>query len=202
MIFERLGPTLTLEYDHPCIYIIIGHPLILRSIELVRDHLEGKREIKFKNIGPGAVYSSMKEVYNKTDINRHELICRGVYLFQEINLDPDHEQMMERRKSGGCDIAVLGLDNETIHGFSRISIFSKYNSTCQLKPSEIICYQNCINNSTQPPSEIIKGEERRGKEWKEKEKKWKGEEREKREKRREKERKEKAQKYCAKACAV
>ncbi|KAL7549242.1 hypothetical protein ACHAWF_012530 [Thalassiosira exigua] len=114
-----------------------GHRLIRHSLELFRDHLEGKKTIEGYNIGP-------KEVYNITGkIDRNRLLNESIYLFKEAGLPESHPMMKDRFPRLACQFVLEGIveDGERkrngvqpvrpIYGFSRVKKYGTEDVPCR-----------------------------------------------------------------------
>ena len=106
-----------------------GHPLILQAMEIFSAN--PFQSIKKMN-GPYVVKKAIDQFYNVAGaLDRKHLLCRGVYLYQEISLPRSHPLMANRFNSKFCNVAFLGMDeNQTVRGFSRIKLVGTQDQKC------------------------------------------------------------------------
>ena len=112
-----------------------GHPLILKAMEIFYALLF-QRNNKMEGIwlGPYAVAKAMDQVYNITDeLDRKNMLCRGVYLYEETSLPKSHSLMANRTDSKLCNVAFSGMDaNGAVRGFSRMKQYGTLDRMCML----------------------------------------------------------------------
>ena len=85
------------------------------------------------NLGPYSFRKAIDQFYNVSgELDRKYLLCRGVYLYQEITLNSSNP-LMANRIGSLCNIAFSGMDaSQTVRGFSRIKRFGTLDQPCKL----------------------------------------------------------------------
>ena len=108
-----------------------GHPLSLMAMDIFSTL--PFHNIRKLSLGPYAVKKAIDLSYNVSGaLDRKQLLCRGVYLYQEITLPSSHPMMANRTSSKSCGIAFSGMDeNQAVRGFSRVKQHGTTDQLCR-----------------------------------------------------------------------
>lgn len=106
-----------------------NHPLIWRAMKISVEVLFKGRKLDGW-FGPAVVQAAIEEMYNQSyRLDTQSLLCKGVLLFSEVELQKDHPGMVNRTHERFCNVAVVDT-NQQLYAFSRVKQWGTTDQMC------------------------------------------------------------------------